>query len=107
MEMSESRLNAFDLNQQAALLLKTGNIDAATKKLDSAIEIDPMLKDSYRNYGDLYMATGNYQEAKNSYKKAFLIEKDGLLYFLYGNACFMTDKQLRPAKAMIIIIRKG
>lgn len=84
MEMSESRLNALDLNQQASLLIKSGNIDAAKAKLDSAIEIDPMVMDSYKNYGDLYMAINNFQEAKNSYKKAFLIEKNGLLYFLYG-----------------------
>ncbi len=56
MEMSESRLNALDLNQQASLLIKSGNIDAAKTKLDSAIEIDPMVMDSYKNYGDLYMA---------------------------------------------------
>ena len=53
MEMSESRLNALDLNQQASLLIKSGNIDAAKAKLDSAIEIDPMVMDSYKNYGDL------------------------------------------------------
>ncbi len=92
MEMSETRINALDLNQQAAMLIKTGNIEAARKKLDSAIELDPMLKDSYKNYGDLNMAINDYQEAKNNYKKAFLIEKDGLLYFLYGNACFMKDE---------------
>lgn len=92
MEIKEATLTALDLNQQAALLVKAGNIDAAKQKLDQAIEIDPMLKDSYKNYGDLCMAVNNYQEAKNYYKKAFLIEKDGSLYFLYGNACFMNDE---------------
>lgn len=89
--MNEIRLEAQDLNQQAALLLKAGNPEGAKTKLDKAIEIDPMLMDSYKNYGDLYMSTGKYEEAKNSYKKAILIEKRGELYFLYGNACFMKD----------------
>jgi len=90
--MSEIRLEAQDLNQQAASLLKAGNPEAAKAKLDKAIEIDPMLMDSYKNYGDLYMSTGKYEDAKNSYKKAILIEKNGALYFLYGNACFMNDE---------------
>ncbi len=90
--MSEIRLEAQDLNQQAAALIKAGNPEAAIKKLDKAIEIDPMLMDSYKNYGDLYMSTGKYDDAKNSYKKAILIEKKGILYFLYGNACFMNDQ---------------
>jgi tetratricopeptide (TPR) repeat protein len=88
---TEIRLEAKDLNQQGALLLKAGNLDAAKEKFNKAIETDPMLMDSYRNYGDLYMAKQEYREAKNQYKKALLIEKNGLLYFLYGNACFMND----------------
>ena len=90
--MNEIRLEAQDLNQQASLLLKAGNIEAAERKLDKAIEIDPMLMDSYKNYGDLYMSIEKYKDAKNSYKKALLIEKNGALYFLYGNACFMNDE---------------
>lgn len=77
--MNEMRLEAQDLNQQAASLLKAGNPEAAKAKLDKAIEIDPMLMDSYKNYGDLYMSTGKYEDAKNSYKKAILIEKKKLL----------------------------
>lgn len=92
MDNNETRLEAQDLNQQGAMLLKTGNIDAAKDKFDRAIELDPMLMDSYKNYGDLYMSIEQYQNAKNSYKKAILIEKTGLLYFLYGNACFMNDE---------------
>lgn len=91
MEANELRLEAKDLNQQGALLLKAGNIAAAKDKFDKAIELDPMLMDSYKNYGDLYMATKEYKEAKTFYKKAILIEKSGFLYFLYGNACFMSD----------------
>ena len=90
--MNEIRLEAQDLNQQAASLLKAGNPEAAKVKLDKAIEIDPMLMDSYKNYGDFYMSMGKYEDAKNSYKKAILIEKNGALYFLYGNACFMNDE---------------
>jgi tetratricopeptide (TPR) repeat protein len=89
--MTDLQLEAKDLNQQGALLLKAGNFDAAKVKFDRAIEIDPMLMDSYMNYGDLYMAQENYREAKNHYKKALLIEKSGELYFRYGNACFMGD----------------
>lgn len=74
------------------MLLKVNNIEAARKKFDEAINMDPMLIDSYKNYGDLYMATGDYDDAKNSYKKALLIEKKGEIYFLYGNACFMNDE---------------
>ena len=92
MDTNEARLEALDLNQQAALLMKAKNVESAKEKLDRAIELDPMLMDSYKNYGDLYMATNQYQEAKDSYKKALLIEKNGLLYFLYGNACFMKDE---------------
>lgn len=91
METNELRLEALDLNQQGALLIKAGNINAAKEKLDKAIDIDPMLMNSYKNYGDLYMATKEYKEAKSLYKKALLIEKIGELYFLYGNACFMND----------------
>jgi tetratricopeptide (TPR) repeat protein len=90
--VNEQRMEAKDLNQQGALLLKTGNISAAQKKFDRAIELDPMLVDSYINYGDLYMASENFKEAKNLFKKALLIEKDGELYFKYGSACFMNDE---------------
>ncbi len=92
MDMNELRLEAQDLNQQAALLIQAGNLEAARAKLDKAIEIEPMLMDSYRNYGDLHMAAHAYKEAKNSYKKAILVEKVPVLYFLYGNACFMNDE---------------
>ena len=88
MDINENRLEAQDLNQQGAVLLKAGQLELAKKKFDRAIEIDPMLMDSYKNYGDLYMAMEKYQEAKNLYKKAILIEKNGLLYFLYGNQLF-------------------
>lgn len=90
--MNDLRLEAKDLNQQAVMLMKAGNLDAAKEKLDKAIEIDPMTEESYKNYGDYYMAKDQYQDAKNSYKKAMLIKKDGLLHFLYGNACFMNDE---------------
>ena len=88
----ELRLQAMDENQQGAALLKAGNLEAARKKFDRAIEIDPMLMDSYKNYGDLYAVSEDYDEAKKYYKKALLIEKQGLLYFLYGNACFLNDE---------------
>lgn len=90
--MNDLQLEAKDLNQQAALLMKSGNLEAAKEKLDKAIDIDPMTVESYRNYGDYYMAKNQYQDAKNSYKKAMLIKKDGLFHFLYGNACFMNDE---------------
>lgn len=91
MDEKETRLEARDLNQQAAMLIKTNNFDAAKEKIENAIVIDPMLVDSYKNYGDLYISIGEYVEAKNLYKKALLIEKSGELYFLYGNACFLND----------------
>lgn len=90
--MDELRLEAQDLNQQAALLIKAGNLEMAKSKLDKAIDTDPMLMDSYKNYGDLYMAAQQYKGAKNYYKKALLVEKVPELYFLCGNACFMADE---------------
>lgn len=92
MEKNELTLQAQDLNQQAVMLIKANSLDSAKAKLDKAIEIDPMLIDSYKNYGDYYMALQDYENAKNMYKKALLIEKKGELYFLYGNACFMLDE---------------
>ena len=56
METNEMRLEAQDLNQQGAMLLRAGNAEAVRAKFDKAIELDPMLMDSYKNYGDLYMS---------------------------------------------------
>lgn len=92
METTEMNLEALDLNQQGVLLAKLGNIQMAVDKYQRAIDIDPMLIDSYKNLGDLYLRTEDYQQAKNYYKKALLIEKRGDLYFQYGNACFMNDE---------------
>lgn len=92
MNNNEIRLESQELNQQAVMLIKANSLDAAKAKIEKAINIDPMLMDSYKNYGDYYMALQNYNEAKNMYKKALLIEKKGELYFLYGNACFMLDE---------------
>lgn len=107
METNEMRLEAQDLNQQGAMLLRTGNLDAAKAKFDKAIELDPMLMDSYKNYGDLYMSLQEYQNAKNSYKKAMLIEKSGLLHFLYGNACFMNDELHEGLENYNLAINEG
>lgn len=91
MELNELKLEVLDLNQQAAMLIKAGKVQEAQAKLDKAADLDPMVVDTYRNYGDLYMTVEKYKDAKNSYKKALLVEKSGLLYFLHGNACFMSD----------------
>lgn len=107
METNEMRLEAQDLNQQGAMLLHTGNHEAARIKFDKAIELDPMLMDSYKNYGDLYMSLQEYQNAKNSYKKAMLIEKSGLLHFLYGNACFMNDELHEGLESYNLAINEG
>lgn len=107
MEINEMRLEAQDLNQQGAMLLRTGNAEAARAKFDKAIELDPMLMDSYKNYGDLYMSLQEYQNAKNSYKKAMLIEKSGLLHFLYGNACFMNDELHEGLESYNLAINEG
>lgn len=92
MELYETQMNAKDLNQQGVMLFRTGNIDAAVDKYNKAIEIDPMTIESYMNLGNLYLRTEKYQEAKNYYKKALLIEKKGEVYFQYGNACFLNDE---------------
>lgn len=88
---NEIRLEAQDLNQQAVVLIKANSLEAAKAKIEKAIDLDPMLMDSYKNYGDYYMAMQDYDNARNMFKKALLIEKKGELYFLYGNACFMMD----------------
>lgn len=75
MNVSESRLEAQDLNKQGELLLKAGNLAQAESKFQTAIDVDPMVMDSYKNYGDLCMAKEDYKEAKNYYKKAILVEK--------------------------------
>jgi len=85
-------LEAKDLNQQGVALMKAGNIEKAKEKFEKAIDVEPMVMDSYKNYGDLYMSIKDYKEAKNYYKKALLIEKSGPVYFQYGNACFMNDE---------------
>ena len=53
------------------------------------------------------MAKDEYQNAKNSYKKAMLIEKNGLLHFLYGNACFMNDELHEGLENYNIAITEG
>ena len=63
--------------------------------------------DSYKNYGDLYMSLQEYQNAKNSYKKAILIEKNGMLHFLYGNACFMNDELHEGLESYNLAISEG
>lgn len=92
MEMNENRLEALDLNQQAAILIKAANFVKAKELIEKAIAIEPMVMDSYKNLGDIYMAAHSYEDAKNMYKKALLVEKQGYLYFLYGNACFMNNE---------------
>ena len=90
--MNETSLIAKDLNQQGIILAKSGNIEAAKEKYEKAIDVEPMLGDTYKNYGDLYLHIGEYTQAKNYYKKALLIEKDGEVYFQYGSACFLNDE---------------
>ncbi len=92
MELTETNLEALDLNQQGMALAQAGNFQVAMEKYRKAIEIDPMTVDSYKNIGDLFLQTEEYKEAKNFYKKALLIQKRGDLYFQYGNACFMNDE---------------
>ena len=105
--MEETRLQALDLNQQGAILLKAGNLDAAKKKFEQAMDVDPMVMDSYKNFGDLFMTTKDYEQAKNYYKKALLIEKQGLVYFLYGNACFLNDEPHEGLKNYNLALSAG
>ena len=84
-----------------------GNTVDGHDYIDKAIELDPMLMDSYKNYGDLYTSLQEYQNAKNSYKKAMLIEKRGLLHFLYGNACFMNDELHEGLESYNLAINEG
>lgn len=88
----EMGMQVRDLNQQGKVLLKAGHVQAAREKFEKAISKDPMAADNYKNMGSLHMLTEEYQEAKNCYKKALLIEKSGETYFRCGNACFMNDE---------------
>ena len=58
----EIRLQARDMNMQGAMLLRAGRLEQARAKLDQAIELCPTLADSYKNYGDLYMAQQKYRD---------------------------------------------
>lgn len=92
MEDNERTLQAKDINQQGIMLARSGNIEAAIEKFNHAMELEPMLIDTYKNFGDLYLHIDQYFEAKKYYKKALLIEKNGEVYFQLGNACFMNDE---------------
>lgn len=92
MDVNEITLQSRDINQQGIALARAGNIDAAIKKFNKALELDPMVIDTYKNLGDLYLHINEYSDAKNYYKKALLIEKNGEIYFQLGNACFMNDE---------------
>lgn len=93
----ELRMQALDLNQQAVILLNTGNLMRAEEKCIQAINIDPMVMESYKNLGDIYLSKENYEDAKNYYKKALLIEKSPIVYFQYGSACFLNNE---PSEGM-------
>lgn len=107
METNEVTLQAQDINQQGVILAKAGNIDAAIEKFNKALELDPMLIDTYKNFGDLYLHVGNYADAKNYYKKALLIEKKGEIYFQLGNACFMNDEPHEGLKNYNLALSAG
>lgn len=92
MDTNEISLQAKDINQQGVILAKAGNIEAAIEKFNKAMEIDPMLIDTYKNYADLFLHIEKYEDAINYYKKALLIEKKGEIYFQLGNAYFMNDQ---------------
>ena len=75
MDTNEMSLQAKDINQQGGILAKARNVEAAIEKFNKAMEIDPMLIDTYKNYADLFLHIEKYEEAINYYKKALLIEK--------------------------------
>lgn len=92
MNTTERDVEAVDLCKQAEMLIQSGKLDEAAAKLETAMDIDPMVWEIYKCYGDIYMAREAYDKAKKSYKQALLINKDGLLYFSYGNACFLNNE---------------
>lgn len=105
--MNEKNLEVLDLNQQGIALFQAGNIEAAKEKYEKAIDIEPMVADSYKNLGNLYLRMEQYQEAKNIYKKALLIEKSGEVYFQYGNACFLSDEPHEGLEAYNLALTAG
>ncbi len=107
MQIDEKLLDAQDINQQGVALLKLLKLGEAQLKFEKAIELEPMLVDSYKNLGDLNVAKEQYEEAKKFYKKAMLIEKKGEYYFLYGNACFLSDNMNEGIENYKLAISNG
>ncbi len=64
---SKSAIKAFEkANEQ----LNLNEFDLAIKELNKAIEADDKFVEAHLTLGDVYKITHNYQDAKNSYKKA-------------------------------------
>lgn len=92
MVTADEELNeAKDLISQGRVLSEAEKYDEAEKKFLQAIDINPNVYEAYMGLGNLYMSMDKYVDAKNTYKKALMIKKEGEAYFAYGNACAMTD----------------
>lgn len=96
-----------ELSQQGLLLMRAENFVEAQKKFEQAIECNPMVADSYMFLGNSYAAQKLFTEAKNAYKKAILIEKKGIYYFFYGNACVMNDETSEGLQQYNLALQNG
>ena len=92
MDFNSIKDEAKELNQQGEILMQSNQKEEAYKKFIKAMDIDPMMPDSYQNLGIYYASIGKYEEAKNMLKKAMMIEKNPYYSFLYGNICVMNDE---------------
>lgn len=63
--------------------LNLNAVEQAEASLQSAIKIDPKLKEAYSNLGIIYKRKGNFEKAEEMYKKALEISPDpNILYNL-------------------------
>jgi Tfp pilus assembly protein PilF len=63
-------------NQLGYVLMDLDEFDRAEKTFDTYIKLEPSIANPYDSKGDYYMNTGQYQEAYESYMKAFEIDSD-------------------------------
>lgn len=66
---------------------EAGNIEAAQRAMELAVEINPSLAESRMNLGNIYLRNGRIDDAINEYRQAIEINPtDGKTYHNLGNA---------------------
>lgn len=68
---------AAGLNQQARLLIKDGrytDTDQALSLLEQAMAADPAYSETYHNLGQVYLASEDYEDAADNFRKALALD---------------------------------